>query len=1680
MDDTNFCRNILPPTEFPNNQIFVANADNCTRDVSDAISSLPNLLSADPFSATCRNAVLDYACRIYHRSCSNPAPPCSSDCIATTAACSTTELGLLSAAGFDLNAICANPATAAPGGSCFPRTVQIRTAPANTCFANYTSRVCAGVNYDVYVKGGMTIVDLERMASQAYKAFVGRVSSACYTAMSKYVCGRIFMRCDKTALTSQGLPLPIPLPQFPCDSICQNYATQCPDVIAFAQATGQAELVPSCSARTVIPPAVNCSGSVKSPGLPDFPSGNQIFGVVASKVMATPCQSLSTASVSYNLTALIGSAVIPADNVCRTVLNAAEYPDWKIAVENQNQCPLDVAAQISAIPSLLSASNFGSACRASIMELTCRMAFRPYRYPTPPCASDCVAAFSACSVNEQIMLSAAGLSTTATCTDTSKVGMLPFCNPRNTTTAPLVTPSVAKCQTGYRSQFCMGLDYDIYVPAGKTIAFLEETAASTFKAFAANVNPTCYQAMAKYFCGRIFMECDPNSLPRQFMPLYIPLPRFPCQSVCQDYATRCPDVIAFAQATGQTALIPDCTTSALTPASYNCTSMTSPALPDFPVGTQVFGKLGAATLSTECQNLSGKTVSFNMSNVVPGDIVPSGHICRALLKPEVYPGWKIALASNTSCATEQAGPISSLVSLAAAENFSPECRSSILEFMCRVAYRPQNNPVGPCATDCGVAFSKCTNTEQFILNAAGLNMASTCSNQNYVGMPPFCNSRNINVVAPPPAPMPKCIRNFNSRFCRNLNYDVYVPGDRTIDDLEALAGQLAQAFSAMVPDDCYYAMSKYFCSRIFRECVYDAVPRATGGQLKVTLPMPKFPCKRVCTEYGTRCAALIAAAGVADLVPDCNSAGITLPPSRSCSGALTSVPIPEFPEGDLVLGAFGPGNLTTPCQDYATRNVFYAAPTDLTSWVAESLPNEAPPVGFKSIDIKQTNSFCKNVLPYNMARIPVSTCQNDLELKYLSTLTTMLASPAVSAPCRDAVAYIMCAKTFPDASSSMLRPCRGDCERVHYHCSQTELGVFNTLGFNFHGSICPMLPSSTSGQCFARSVLTPTLVPKLPRCQLYQSQVCKGVNYPVYVPADMTVDELEAKAKSAQFLFTFQSAPGCPAAMARYVCSQVFRRCDMDAVNRALNPPVPLPLPLPRFPCRSVCDDYATKCALTLGFLEISAGCDAIGGTQPAAKLCDGTVVAPGLPDFPATASVFAQLAGQFVATPCEAYADNVTYVTDSGAAVSYPNPGANMKVDWFCPAPLVVPDDPANVISGTKCATPCPSFLILPEQWTAGRGLLLGLTIPSFICLTFMVATWMFPIKLKSRDQRLILFFSFWLWLIAFALLVGFMKQGYGSIEKIICKDNSLSNGQGDSAVCTFQGVIFFMACHSAATWWMIIAFDIFFKINFTVLAKQTDWIRDIVYQAFCWIMMLSFLITALAENYIGGTVTTPWCFTYAYGPDKWDWRLFYLPIIVYLILGTFFMTSVIVTLISSFLKTSGTKGSAAEACLKYLRPLLFVLQFLFIFALLIQSKLDYFFNQRKWENSGVDFVSCLLAGGSNTEESCGRLPKEHLNIASWYLLILCVGGQGIINFFCYGTQPENYRLWYSLLTTGSTTGVKADAASKNSSVSKGSASGSAKTSATTKASASSSAEAKSTAGSKKKASTSTEMSKK
>ena len=660
-----------------------------------------------------------------------------------------------------------------------------------------------------------------------------------------------------------------------------------------------------------------------------------------------------------------------------------------------------------------------------------------------------------------------------------------------------------------------------------------------------------------------------------------------------------------------------------------------------------------------------------------------------------------------------------------------------------------------------------------------------------------------------------------------------------------------------------------------------------------------------------------------------------------------------------------------------------------------------------------SSSLCSSLLGYSSVNVnPAFSCLKDAEFAISqapilwSTVQSLL--PSNVSGCDSAIAVLLCQNVYrPCNSSTPSQPCQSTCQNVGLQCPPSiQTQILTPFLSSMPGPLTyPQLSNCSNLDSYDPSpscvVSAPHPVPTLPvpRCQEYTGNLCTGViNYPVYIPAQLTQEYLEQQIEPYRPILAIATvSTGCRDQIAKQICSTAFLSCDTGVLPKiGLN----VSVAFPRFPCHDLCLQTDRVCRSFWSLvpeLESSFSCNR-STISPPYHTCQGGT-SGGQLDYPVNVTSFGVLPSSSGPVPIQ---------TSCNAFVT--NPPLQLS-GLMCPTPLVIPTSSETpTLMGGSCALPCPSFEWSETEWTRAENLVLYLSVASCILMSLCVLTWsLFPHRRKQHHLHMFMVCQ----LLFSGLLIVSVPMNQGRLREIGCQDNARIFTQNEGGYCTFQGVGILFLINAAVLWWSVIGFQLFAQIvlGHNIDIKQRSRL-NLFYHTICWGIPGMLCVIALSQQWIGRGTLSPWCL-FRDGIDfyKSELPLFYLPIMTQAVIGAVIMGLTISSLIKHQIQISNKNVDY----LIYLRPLLFVIVFLALVSILCIYRLVVFINQPKYQASAAEWFQCRLL--SIDEGLCGDRPRDHPSLSLWNLLIYCVAGEGILPAIFYMSQVSIFRDWWILI---------------------------------------------------------------
>ncbi len=699
--------------------------------------------------------------------------------------------------------------------------------------------------------------------------------------------------------------------------------------------------------------------------------------------------------------------------------------------------------------------------------------------------------------------------------------------------------------------------------------------------------------------------------------------------------------------------------------------------------------------------------------------------------------------------------------------------------------------------------------------------------------------------------------------------------------------------------------------------------------------------------------------------------------------------------------------------------------------------------------------ICANLIDYEVA-VADNTCFSEMEeqMTLIGHFLGLSKGFVIGEKCKLETLRLFCTQAYPKCEGNIdnplnptvyQKPCRSVCLSQNTVCSSdivytTALKTIQVDFPDLAAGILDMLDCDnplfwhddiTTPTCNSGPTKQPTATDLIhPRCETYTGNVCKdALPGRVYIPGGgYTQEYLESVIEPLQVILLFPNFTNYDAHyMQALLCQQAFYECDSK-----------LPVPIPKLPCRELCTEAMTRNAHIfeiikekdpIRFAEIEQylpDCTATGFLQKTD--CKGTIIDPGTDKYPEIAY---EMFGMTV--PCSKH---------SNANTSDVLASAVLRVNAPCEGPIVIPDDPWSYntqrILDTTCAVACPVKMFSVEEYKNMDRLLIIFSSISLFCGILLTVTFLL---FKANRNMYVLYMSIAMSVVYASFLLNAILakiKGKETIAHLFCRNNAEEYQFTNGWYCLITGIIFTYFLVTAISWWLIQATDLFLKVilmfNPPIGSKEAK-LREYCYHGFAWGSPLLFLVPALARKQIGGfSGGTPWCF-YSLGRGNEtsldiSTYIFFLPIMIYAVIGCIMMGAVLVKLIRGYCRersmaakhkekggsVSSTNGNKSSLFRVYFRLIAFIVFMSFLWVFLFAYKL---YGQQKkpgWLASMVEMYTCVMLekpfGGV-----CGEVPKERMDIRLIYaLMVICCGAGTVITLISL-LSKEIIKSWLALI---------------------------------------------------------------
>jgi hypothetical protein len=638
-----------------------------------------------------------------------------------------------------------------------------------------------------------------------------------------------------------------------------------------------------------------------------------------------------------------------------------------------------------------------------------------------------------------------------------------------------------------------------------------------------------------------------------------------------------------------------------------------------------------------------------------------------------------------------------------------------------------------------------------------------------------------------------------------------------------------------------------------------------------------------------------------------------------------------------------------------------------------------------------------------------------------------------STACRVSLANLACSFAFRRADAPTLRPCQPLCVAYTRDCTGVDLiaaatalsDILNAAGAS---GVCAA-PSAPCNGGASAAALAPDRV-LAGRCESYRGQICKGIadsSPSVYLPAGVSQEAIERQIGQLAFMIPLVPvADGCRDALARFVCANVFPRCDR---TQKIVPYLPYVLPLPQLPCRAVCTSYAAQCGRTLSFINQTATATADPAArrlfscllealapqcaaqtfQPPVVDCAGNVVVPGADDWPIVNATFAvSPALPALSMPCDAY----QRPTATNVQCAYPTVLPN-RVG----APAIGLD---AALGDGSCQLACPLEYKAPEHIDKQNVLINVLTVASFFSSMFVFLTW--SSFAERRSQWIVWNLSLCLFVFHLALFATFLvpvQEGRSlDFGNVSCKSRTepvlFSDGW---TLCRIQGLVIHFWSLSAALWWSLIGVDVILKIVISVpLSARQENVKCALFCALSYGIPFGFSVFGWSRQMYGSMSTSsPWCFIAEVSKNFGFLQQYFLwPLFAAWVTGT----SSLLVILAWSVRSAIDSGSIKRAGWwhPYARPVFSMLAFLWVWVLILVSSNYYASRSAPLVGKIAQWVRCNIVSKVAVLASTGVDSVECARVEDYpamdTLLNLGVFTPGLVLFLAYFSL-ESFSLW-------------------------------------------------------------------
>ncbi|KAN0047784.1 hypothetical protein ACTA71_002170 [Dictyostelium dimigraforme] len=346
-------------------------------------------------------------------------------------------------------------------------------------------------------------------------------------------------------------------------------------------------------------------------------------------------------------------------------------------------------------------------------------------------------------------------------------------------------------------------------------------------------------------------------------------------------------------------------------------------------------------------------------------------------------------------------------------------------------------------------------------------------------------------------------------------------------------------------------------------------------------------------------------------------------------------------------------------------------------------------------------------------------------------------------------------------------------------------------------------------------------------------------------------------------------------------------------------------------------------------------------------------------------------------------------------------NDSIEIPVTNYCPYPLMYinsTDHTADenrgymfVSENSNCVVPNPVPLYTPKQWDRLYNLSNSLAVLSCVGTLFLLITFNVLNKKVNRFDRMNALFNGSVFMMSLSGVIILFAGG----PRALIKDGGARISVWEDPLCSSTGFIFQMFSIAAILFWVVMAFELWYKIKF--MTKRLD-LRK-YYIPFIIVVSLVFSIIPLAtKNYrmIRGNMHC-WVHT-----TKLQNSLFWIPLGIAITIGTVFIGLVMFEI--HRIVSASTKGGMLKLEIKsILNVALIYLTFIYLFAF------NFYMNGQEGVVYGQieSFYQCTL---NNDPSEC---TIQGPSIGSLGFFIFCIRIYGVYCFILQGLNIRAYKIW-------------------------------------------------------------------